>query len=594
VFWEQNVGGSNPLAPTEFNSPRRFSFAIARGRSFSLSFRLREQNAAEIVATGCESLLAACRCRARLGRSGSATRSEAKESHSRLSSTVISGLNSEQRPDERQSLSAEGKPCTFSPSGPTDGHRRVTRAGREYWMATATSPQLGVPAWVTITAFFVGVAAVAAILALVVSIPWPSEVQYDVFRIVIALGGAAFATALTGFLTVQIGSRRSPQIVAGGALGVFVVLFFFNPARRVGPPADEACRVDTTDGLGKRTTRYLAIGSYDAATCEREARQECTQDQPSTAGASTCKFVFKGPPFASGVVKLAPKQAPSVNASQPLNQPTPTRDAGSSSMEVPAPAERAPSSDGRRSNQVADRRRGVSQQAKEEIIPEAGRHQATLPVGQPGRGSAKPEDAITIPVVKEEPSKSSPVKHDGDLPTPVIKEPDSNASSVIPDPESTKGIIPGWGTPGEPTLPANENRKKPDQDWNKRQANYSSLQTLLLAAERDLRAAKGIHVSCGLGYSTAARTTEAPMSWLSLTVDKSRDLAEASECFSNIATLLKRAIEPPWRIAEDKAEATKKSLVLVFGSVNPVTVGLQLQDDRALVDFHSVTLFVRQ
>jgi hypothetical protein len=44
VLWEQNVGGSNPLAPTTFKPPRRFSFEIARGRAYSQVFRLREQN----------------------------------------------------------------------------------------------------------------------------------------------------------------------------------------------------------------------------------------------------------------------------------------------------------------------------------------------------------------------------------------------------------------------------------------------------------------------------------------------------------------------------------------------------------------------
>jgi hypothetical protein len=79
-------------------------------------------------------------------------------------------------------------------------------------------------------AFLIGVLFLTAILILVVRVPTPTETQYAIFRIITALGGAAFAIALTGFLTVRMQLTRKIEIMAGGALGIFAILYFFSPA----------------------------------------------------------------------------------------------------------------------------------------------------------------------------------------------------------------------------------------------------------------------------------------------------------------------------------------------------------------------------
>jgi len=66
---------------------------------------------------------------------------------------------------------------------------------------------------------------VTAILALTVMIKDPSEFQIQVFRIVLALAGAGVAATFTGFLDVTV----KTWIKAGGALAVFIVIFFFLP-----------------------------------------------------------------------------------------------------------------------------------------------------------------------------------------------------------------------------------------------------------------------------------------------------------------------------------------------------------------------------
>lgn len=87
---------------------------------------------------------------------------------------------------------------------------------------------------VTVIGFGVGVAAVIAVVALVVINPNPSPAQFNVFRTVIALGGAGFALSLTGFLTLQMEYSEKSYIRAGGTLAVFVLLYLFSPATSLG------------------------------------------------------------------------------------------------------------------------------------------------------------------------------------------------------------------------------------------------------------------------------------------------------------------------------------------------------------------------
>lgn len=75
-----------------------------------------------------------------------------------------------------------------------------------------------------------GVIFVGAILALAVFFPTPTPFQYLVFRIVLAIAAAGFVSMTPGFLEVNV-----PNIArAGGALAVFLVIFFYNPAELAG------------------------------------------------------------------------------------------------------------------------------------------------------------------------------------------------------------------------------------------------------------------------------------------------------------------------------------------------------------------------
>lgn len=77
-----------------------------------------------------------------------------------------------------------------------------------------------------LVALICGVVFVTAILALAVFIPNPSLFQYNVFRIVLSLAAAGFVSMTPGFIELTV----SNWVRAGGALAVFVIVYFYNPA----------------------------------------------------------------------------------------------------------------------------------------------------------------------------------------------------------------------------------------------------------------------------------------------------------------------------------------------------------------------------
>jgi hypothetical protein len=84
-----------------------------------------------------------------------------------------------------------------------------------------------------ITAFAFGVIFLLIILAIAIAFPNPTHFQYTVFRIVLALAASGVAAMIPGFINVSVG----PTIRAGGAIAVFVIVYFFSPAQLVSSPA---------------------------------------------------------------------------------------------------------------------------------------------------------------------------------------------------------------------------------------------------------------------------------------------------------------------------------------------------------------------
>src|SRR4029077_13817790 len=82
-------------------------------------------------------------------------------------------------------------------------------------------------------AFAFGVVSLTAILVLAVAIPSPTVTQFESFRIVIALAAGGLAAVIPGLLDVRFGGTGRFALRAGGALGVFVIVYFFSPAHWV-------------------------------------------------------------------------------------------------------------------------------------------------------------------------------------------------------------------------------------------------------------------------------------------------------------------------------------------------------------------------
>jgi hypothetical protein len=88
------------------------------------------------------------------------------------------------------------------------------------------------PAWQPVAGFTFGTVFCIALLVLAFVFPEPTPFQYTICRIILALAVAGVAALVPGFLHISLrGSVR-----AGGALGVFVIVYFFSPASLVATP----------------------------------------------------------------------------------------------------------------------------------------------------------------------------------------------------------------------------------------------------------------------------------------------------------------------------------------------------------------------
>lgn len=97
--------------------------------------------------------------------------------------------------------------------------------------------------WQVVAAFSFGVVFVVAILAIAIYRPNPTPFEYTIFRIVISLAAAGVGAIIPGFLNVSFKNL----LRAGGALALFVVVYFFAPAL---PTTDDNV-VDKSNGDAK-------------------------------------------------------------------------------------------------------------------------------------------------------------------------------------------------------------------------------------------------------------------------------------------------------------------------------------------------------
>src|SRR5260370_23409273 len=78
-------------------------------------------------------------------------------------------------------------------------------------------------------AFAFGVVFVVVMLVIEIWIPRPTETQWFIFRVVLALAAGGVGALIPGLINVQAG----PYVRAGGALALFVLVYWFNPPKLV-------------------------------------------------------------------------------------------------------------------------------------------------------------------------------------------------------------------------------------------------------------------------------------------------------------------------------------------------------------------------
>lgn len=111
-----------------------------------------------------------------------------------------------------------------------------------------------------LVAYSTGVVFVVALLVLAVAFPNPTPFQSNVFRIVLALAAAGFAATIPGFISIEIGT----WLRAGGALAVFAIVYFYNPAQLVAQPPEPSPSPDIVI-LDTWRTDSVANGPTQAA-----------------------------------------------------------------------------------------------------------------------------------------------------------------------------------------------------------------------------------------------------------------------------------------------------------------------------------------
>lgn len=77
-----------------------------------------------------------------------------------------------------------------------------------------------------VLAFIFGVVFLGALLVFAIAFPNPTDRQFEIVRIILALAAGGVAAVIPGFLDLRLGSGKTWTIRAGGALAVFVIVYF--------------------------------------------------------------------------------------------------------------------------------------------------------------------------------------------------------------------------------------------------------------------------------------------------------------------------------------------------------------------------------
>lgn len=128
------------------------------------------------------------------------------------------------------------------------------------------------PNWQLIGAFTFGVVFLVVILAIAMFKPYPTPFEYTVFRIVLSLAAAGVGAILPGFIDVSFKN----WLRAGGALALFLVVYFYNPTDAIiGPGAVTELKKDSK----APADQWLALVDADDLTSAYGSMEKNFQDK---------------------------------------------------------------------------------------------------------------------------------------------------------------------------------------------------------------------------------------------------------------------------------------------------------------------------
>jgi hypothetical protein len=92
-----------------------------------------------------------------------------------------------------------------------------------------TTSDRNIPVWAFVVSVISALVFLVALLVIAIFIPHPTAFQIFVFRIVLALAAAAFGATIPGFFTINLPLPAKGLIHAGGAIALFLLIYWFNP-----------------------------------------------------------------------------------------------------------------------------------------------------------------------------------------------------------------------------------------------------------------------------------------------------------------------------------------------------------------------------
>lgn len=120
--------------------------------------------------------------------------------------------------------------------------------------------------WEKLTAFAFGVVFIAVLLSIAFLVPNPTVTQWFICRVVLALAAAGIGAIIPGLIVVSV----SNTVRAGGAIALFVLVYWFNPPKLV---VNDEPGVSIHQSTGGHNSPAVVAGGDVTITTETKAQK---------------------------------------------------------------------------------------------------------------------------------------------------------------------------------------------------------------------------------------------------------------------------------------------------------------------------------